>query len=73
MKRGDRVKLDARLAAYHGCEYGTVYAVWPGLEDTIELRLDTRDYRVNHDTGYVYTCTDPDRLTVVVPAPRLVA
>lgn len=48
----DRVRLDERLAAYHGCEWGTVHAVHGGTEDTIEVLLDNG----------TYTCTDPPRL-----------
>lgn len=52
---GERVKLDESLAAYHGCEYGVVFAVYDGGEDTVELLLDSG----------IYTCTDPPRITHV--------
>ena len=55
LMRGDRVRLDERLAEYHGCKYGTVHAIWTGAEDTVEVYLDTG----------VFTCTDPSRLMLM--------
>jgi hypothetical protein len=55
LKRGDRVRLDYRLALYHGTDRGRVHAIHPGTEDTVEVLLDSG----------VYICTDPERLTLL--------
>lgn len=52
---GDRVLLAKRLATYHGCDTGTVHALYDGMEDTVEVLLDNG----------IYTCTDPPRLTLL--------
>ena len=53
--KGDRVEID------HTGERGVVYEVWKGMEDTVEVALDSGSF----------TCVDPPNVTVLRRGQRM--